>query len=387
MSILTPLPPEALRVERWNALLAAPPLVTLVMIGALAAVFVATSVAGGDVVTLGRWGAKVGPRIARGEAWRLVTASYLHGGLFHLLANAVALYVLGRQCENLFSRAGYFAVFVLTGVTAQTASWLGTPALSIGSSGPIFGLLGALISFHLRRRAEVPEMHRGVLVALATWAAWSIATGLLQPDLDNWAHGGGLAGGLLLGLLIPSPIAEGAAAHRRRFGVALAVPAAVLVLGAGTLLGASVARTAAWTRHRHLPAGFAVDYPSDWTLSAAPAGDAMVVSDDIGGAVCLGRTARTPGQMPALPEVLGACAGDVVRPTGDVTRPEILVRGHKIWRRVSWRARSGSVELTQRIDLTEAAGHTYYVVAESPTRSWRRYEPTFDAVLDSFTLP
>ncbi|HEY0782051.1 MAG TPA: rhomboid family intramembrane serine protease, partial [Thermoanaerobaculia bacterium] len=72
--------------------------------------------------------------------------------------------------------------------------------LSAGASGAIFGVMGALIAFLLRRRSALNAAGRSILGQLAMWAAINVVLGFTTPGIDNAAHLGGCAAGFLLGL-------------------------------------------------------------------------------------------------------------------------------------------------------------------------------------------
>ncbi len=118
------------------------------------------------------------------------------------MLNGWALLQLGGLCELLLGPWQMAAVYFTTGIAASLASVAFTHNLSAGASGAIFGLLGALISFLLRRRRSLLPRGKGLLSQLVMWAAINVAFGLYVPHIDNAAHLGGFAAGLLLGLAL-----------------------------------------------------------------------------------------------------------------------------------------------------------------------------------------
>lgn len=143
-------------------------------------------------------GAKHSPSILEGEAWRLVSPALLHGGWDHLVGNAMALYVLGTGCEHAFGRARALGLFVATAVAGSLASMLDARP-SVGASGAVFGLMGALGTAVLVRRHDLHVRDKRVGGVLFVWAAWSLITGALDPMIDNLAHLGGFVAGCALG--------------------------------------------------------------------------------------------------------------------------------------------------------------------------------------------
>jgi rhomboid protease GluP len=141
--------------------------------------------------------AKVNRAIAAGQVWRLVTPLFVHGGIVHLLVNMYSLNVLGPLVERLFGGRRMLAVYLLAGVGGSVASLALTPAASIGASGAIFGLLGALAAFLALHRRDLGTAGRLQLRQLALVALLNLGLGL-TPGIDNAAHLGGLLTGAAL---------------------------------------------------------------------------------------------------------------------------------------------------------------------------------------------
>src|SRR5262245_19665666 len=123
------------------------PPVTLAVIGVLALIFV-IELARGAVDSAERlvaFGALSRPEVFAGQWWRLESATWLHGGLNHLVSNAIALFILGMICEHAFGRGQYFVLYVASGLGGSVLSLLNSEGPSVGASGAIFGLQGAAI--------------------------------------------------------------------------------------------------------------------------------------------------------------------------------------------------------------------------------------------------
>ncbi|MGH9750196.1 MAG: rhomboid family intramembrane serine protease [Candidatus Polarisedimenticolia bacterium] len=172
------------------------------------------------------FGAKYTPAILAGEAWRLLTASYLHGGAVHLLFNCSALASLGPLIEEGFGSRRLFVIYTVTGIAAFVlSSWWRPETLSVGSSGSIFGLMGfAWVYGRYRGGAG------GRIVAdhLGRWLMFGLVM-LFLPGIDNAAHlGGALSGGALgLWLRPGEPVTRAS-----RIGLALATGALLLLTAA-----------------------------------------------------------------------------------------------------------------------------------------------------------
>jgi membrane associated rhomboid family serine protease/Flp pilus assembly protein TadD len=170
------------------------------------------------------WGANIGPYTLHGQWWRLLTYMFLHGGLLHIVMNMWCLWNLGTLCESLYGRWTYAAVYVITGVAGGLASVAWNPeVLSVGASGALFGLTGALIaSFYLGEFSLSGVSIRGTLSSLLFFAGFSLFFGSVSPGIDNACHIGGLISGLILGALI-ARVAPEQDNPARRVGVLLFV--------------------------------------------------------------------------------------------------------------------------------------------------------------------
>jgi len=185
----------------------------------------------GDVLV--RMGAKYGPlMIQAGEWWRLVTAIFLHAGLFHIGMNLWCLFDLGPAVESLFSTAKFVVLYLVTGVAGFVASlWWSPGGMSIGASGAVLGLIGVLIgaSFH---HGGLGKDYRS---QLWRWVIYILIFGLLPFfAVDNAAH----IGGLLTGLVLGYTVAEGEPATRASENLwnALAVLSVLVIAGSFVLM-------------------------------------------------------------------------------------------------------------------------------------------------------
>lgn len=145
-------------------------------------------------------GALTRAQVLSGELWRLVTPMFLHGSPDHLIGNMIALYVLGMACEHALGSKQMVGVYLLSGLAASLLSLALNPGPSVGASGAIFGLMGAVIAVISKHQQRFYLRDKRIGVVLAAWAVYTIATGLLSPYVDNAAHAGGFLGGALLGL-------------------------------------------------------------------------------------------------------------------------------------------------------------------------------------------
>lgn len=194
-------PPLARRVEFPTK----PPVLTYVLLAINVAVFVidvALGAAGygiGSTGPLTLLGAKDNQALLAGQYWRLVTPLFLHGGILHIGFNSYFLYLVGRQIERAYGSARFLALYILSGIAGTIVSFAFSPYDSIGASGALFGVIGAFIPFLIRNREILADTRRQVW-RIVQVIAINLLIGLM-PGIDNWAHLGGLTGGLILGWL------------------------------------------------------------------------------------------------------------------------------------------------------------------------------------------
>jgi MYXO-CTERM domain-containing protein len=142
-----------------------------------------------------RLGALNAPAIAQsGQWWRLFTVMVLHAGLIHYLFNSYALYAFGPVLEQALGGPRFLALYVGSGFVGAAASFgLHHTALSVGASGAIFGLLGALVAFFWRRRRSggaAPFQNLLFIMALNLFLTFRLSS------IDSLAHIGGLVAGM-----------------------------------------------------------------------------------------------------------------------------------------------------------------------------------------------
>jgi rhomboid protease GluP len=146
-------------------------------------------------------GAKNNDAIIAGEYWRLITPMFLHGGFLHLAFNSYFLYQVGPQVEKAFGHFRFMAIYFLSGLGASIASFAFTPGSSVGASGALFGLIGALVPLLYRNR-DVLAHTRSRISSIVQVILINLLIGFTARGLiDNWGHIGGLVAGLSLAWL------------------------------------------------------------------------------------------------------------------------------------------------------------------------------------------
>lgn len=154
-----------------------------------------------DGRTLIYFGAKMREAIVFGQWWRLVTAGFLHGGILHLAMNSWVLFDIGSQVEEIYGARRLIVFYFLATVCGFYASFLWSPAISVGASAGLFGLIGAMIALGVRHKTPAGAAIRGLYVR---WAMYGLLMGLL-PGIDNAAHIGGLAAGFAAAYVAGTP--------------------------------------------------------------------------------------------------------------------------------------------------------------------------------------
>jgi rhomboid protease GluP len=177
------------------------PVVLYSIIAANIAMFIAVLAMGGDVMNpsarvLFELGGNYAGDTVSGEPWRLLTAMFLHAGILHLAMNMYCLYQVA-PLESYFGRLGFFVLYLVSGLMGGVASLARMQeAVSIGASGAVFGLFGALFVVIYQRRHELsPDVYKSQLMSLAQFVGLNLVIGFVVPGIDQAAHIGGLVGG------------------------------------------------------------------------------------------------------------------------------------------------------------------------------------------------
>jgi rhomboid protease GluP len=147
------------------------------------------------------------PVFGLGMWWTVLSAGWLHGGILHILFNMMWVRQLGPATADIYGPGRMVIIYTIAGVLGFTLStlagaflgWIPVPflrgaSLTLGASAPIFGLLGALVYYGRRGGSSM------VGGQALQYAVVLFVFGLIMPGVDNYAHGGGFAGGYLAGL-------------------------------------------------------------------------------------------------------------------------------------------------------------------------------------------
>jgi len=133
--------------------------------------------------------------LLRGEWWTLLTATYLHASILHILFNMLWLRQLGPFVESLFGPSRFIIIYTVSGVTgALVSALIGRTPFFVGASGAVFGLFGALIYYGIRRGGTFGT---AIFRQMLFWAAIGLFLGFTRSGVDNLGHIGGIVGGVL----------------------------------------------------------------------------------------------------------------------------------------------------------------------------------------------
>ncbi len=166
------------------------------------------------------WGANSASAVVRdGECWRLLTATVLHGGIMHLLLNLYALWIAGAQVCRWFGNLQFLMIYwgsALAG-SALSLHFSSQQAVSVGASGAVFGVLGALLVGMYQHKERLPKGKVAQLFASqGAFVAFALVQGFTRQGIDNAAHVGGLLAGAVMAWLLIEMVDDEASDELRR---------------------------------------------------------------------------------------------------------------------------------------------------------------------------
>lgn len=351
--------------------------VTWVLMGLCIAMFVVTELCGSSLAsyTLVQFGANVSALVKQGEAWRLVSSIFLHVGFLHLFFNMYACYILGTFVERLVGRWEMFTAFMVAGIGGSAVSvFFSQNAVSAGASGAIFGLLGAAMLVTWRFRTLLPaEVRRMQLMSFLFIVGISVLYGIMEPRVDNYAHGGGFATGVLVALLFAPPSQAG---RRRVFFraagcalIGLMLLTAWKVERSATASDPSTMTLSTW---RAPDGGWSIDVPKGWTAKSNAPFDAYF-TDAFGETFGVAVSAQaTPGDTLSAEEAKAA--------------PRDRVVGGRTWKEIVTVRQEEGVQITRHRLTLNAGGRTFVVVYQYARDDATFCEPLLDRVLATFQV-
>lgn len=137
--------------------------------------------------------------VRAGQIYRLLTGAFIHIDPMHLICNGYSLYVIGTQIENFYGKSKFALIYLVSAICGSLLSIAMHDGNSIGASGAIFGLLGAYAYFGYHYRVYFGTV---LLKQVVPIIAINLAIGFMIPNIDNYAHIGGLVGGFLISMAL-----------------------------------------------------------------------------------------------------------------------------------------------------------------------------------------
>jgi rhomboid protease GluP len=159
------------------------------------------------------WGSNISTLTLHGEPWRLLTSLFVHGGVSHLLLNMFSFWLLGLMLEQRVGWLRLLLVYLASGLAASLATvWYHSDGInSTGASGAIFGLYGFMLVLLLSKKMVLDKSDRRAMLGLVLYLVLSNLISGTTGNIDNIAHVGGLA----MGLLVAGPLAVWSMRHEQ----------------------------------------------------------------------------------------------------------------------------------------------------------------------------
>lgn len=174
-------------------------LLTLTLILLNIAVFVSINVMGNQNEVIHSFGCSQIAIINMKQYYRLITSMFLHINVSHIAFNCLSLYIFGSRTEIYYGKAEMAAIFLLSGIGGDIMSVTFSPDLSVGASGAIFGLMGAVLALSIKNGGKAVSGLQYSTLLLFTLSGTLV--GFLTPSVNNLAHIGGLICGFMYGML------------------------------------------------------------------------------------------------------------------------------------------------------------------------------------------
>lgn len=159
-----------------------------------------------SVELLLNWGGNATSEVQRGQWWRLLAATFLHGGVVHLAMNMLGLWAIGQTVERIYGHWVFMLVYLGSALCGSALSlhFSAQSAVSVGASGAVFGLAGALLVAVFQHRKTLPKIFgKQMLGGMGFFVFYSLAQGFARTGIDNAAHVGGLLAGAVMAFILP----------------------------------------------------------------------------------------------------------------------------------------------------------------------------------------
>jgi rhomboid protease GluP len=180
----------------------------------------------------------------------LLSATFLHAGVLHIALNMLGLWEAGKQLNRLYGNAQFLMIYIASALVGSALSlhFSAQQAVSVGASGAVFGVLGALLTAMYRHRGRIPgAMSKNVMSSQLVFLVYALGQGFAKEGIDNAAHVGGLLAGSLLAWLLAGKMDETQGLRRRQVTVM-----AGLLMPAAAVAGLVLTTPAPRVHHRQL---------------------------------------------------------------------------------------------------------------------------------------
>ena len=174
-----------------------------------------------------------------GRLWTLISANYLHGGILHIVFNLMAFRQIAPWVSQEYGGSRMFIIYSVGGVGGYILSYLAGIPFTIGASAAICALIGSLLYYGKSRGGTYGAM---VYREVSGWVFSLVLFGFIVPGINNWAHGGGIISGILLGMLLGYNEKRHEALFHRVLAITCGV--ATIICLAWAMLGAAAAQFA-----------------------------------------------------------------------------------------------------------------------------------------------
>ena len=185
------------------------PIITYLIIGICVLLYIYSGIENGNLLDISanvvtKLGGNLGYYTKSGEYWRLFTCMFLHAGITHILCNMYSLYVIGPQVESFYGKIKYIFIYIFSGICGSILStaFSANNIVSVGASGAIFGLLGATLYFGYHYRVYLGNVLRSQIIPIIIL---NLLIGFAISGIDNFAHIGGLIGGVFAAMAMGVP--------------------------------------------------------------------------------------------------------------------------------------------------------------------------------------
>ena len=167
-----------------------------------------------------------------GRWWSLISANWLHAGILHIFFNMFAFKQLAPLVIQEYGMYRMFVIYTLGGVVGFIVSYYAGVNFTIGASAAVCGLIGAILYYSRSRGGAYGQ---AIFSQVGGWVIGIFIFGFLVPGINNWGHGGGIAGGVLLGLALGYRERQPERfIHKALAGICLVVTAGILILAAAS---------------------------------------------------------------------------------------------------------------------------------------------------------